>query len=207
MDSVLSGLAAQHDWPPVILAGILCLLTGLVACGLLYRAHAARLRVVEALNHMRHGLLMFDAQGRLLLYNRRYLEMYGISQDLLDAGCSMRELLQRRVAAGTFDRDPDRFLAEFVERCKVETGTMTLPDGRTISIKNSSRRRWRLGLGPRGRDRATASRTRASSHQGVSRYRHRERAGDADRQGCLRPQLQAHQSQRGRNSSVSPART
>ena len=49
----------------------------------------------------------------------------------------MRELLQRRVAAGTFDRDPDRFLAEFVERCKVETGTMTLPDGRTISIRNS----------------------------------------------------------------------
>ena len=54
-----------------------------------------------------------------------------------DASCSLRELLQLRVAAGTFDRDPDQFAANLVERCKVETGTMELPDGRTISIRNT----------------------------------------------------------------------
>jgi diguanylate cyclase (GGDEF)-like protein len=86
---------------------------------------------------MRHGLLMFDAQGQLILYSRRYLEMYGLAPDLADAGCSLRELLMRRVAAGTFKDDVDQFLAGFVERCKVESSVMELPDGRIVSIRNT----------------------------------------------------------------------
>ncbi len=143
MDRVLSSLTVQSEWRLVVLAGALCFLAGLATCFFAYRARLGRqrARLDAALNNMRHGLLMFDAQGRLLVYNRRYLEMYGLSAELphgsSDAVCSMSDLLRRRVAAGTFDRDPDRFAAELVERCKVEASTMELPDGRTISIRNT----------------------------------------------------------------------
>ena len=148
MDRVLASLNVQPEWRLVVLVGALCFLAGvttcLAACFLVYRTRLRRQRVRldAALNNMRHGLLMFDAQGRLLVYNRRYLEMYGLSAELrhhasTDAECSLSDLLRLRVAAGTFDRDPDEFAAELVERCKVEASTMELPDGRTISIRNT----------------------------------------------------------------------
>jgi diguanylate cyclase len=101
------------------------------------RFHEQSARLDAALNHMRHGLLMFDAKGGLLLYSRRYLEMYGLPSSLADAGCSLRDLLQLRAAAGTFEEDVDRFVAGFVNRCKIESSVMELPDGRIISIRNT----------------------------------------------------------------------
>jgi PAS domain-containing protein len=146
MDRVLSSLTVEGEWRLVVLAGTLFFLAGLaiglVACTV-YRARLRRqrLRLDAALNNMRHGLLMFDAQGRLLVYNRRYLEMYGLADDLrqgsAEADCSLSDLLRLRLAAGTFDRDPDQFAAELTERCKVEAATMELPDGRTVSITNT----------------------------------------------------------------------
>src|SRR5690349_13000792 len=35
-----------------------------------------------AIAHMSQGLVTFDAQGRVLLLNNRYLEMYGLSPDV-----------------------------------------------------------------------------------------------------------------------------
>ena len=102
------------------------------------RFHDQRARLDAALNNMRHGLLMFDADGQLLLYNRRYLEMHGLPAHLANARCGYRELLQMRVAAGTFNRDPDEFIAGMQERRKVDADVMELPDGRTISIRNTS---------------------------------------------------------------------
>jgi diguanylate cyclase (GGDEF)-like protein/PAS domain S-box-containing protein len=147
MDRVLAGLIVQPEWRLVVLVGALCFLAGLATClavcFFVYRARLRRqrARLDAALNNMRHGLLMFDAHGRLLVYNRRYLEMYGLAAELhhgsTDAGCSLSDLLRLRVAAGTFDRDPDEFAAELAERCKVEASTMELPDGRTVSIRNT----------------------------------------------------------------------
>ena len=34
-----------------------------------------------ALNNMRHGLLLFDADRRVVVINRSYLEMYGLSPE------------------------------------------------------------------------------------------------------------------------------
>jgi diguanylate cyclase (GGDEF)-like protein/PAS domain S-box-containing protein len=101
------------------------------------RFHDQRARLDAALNNMRHGLLMLDAEGRLLVYNRRYLEMYGLPVQLVNARCDLRELLQMRVAAGTFGHDPDRYISELPQRSKIDAKLMELPDGRTISIRNS----------------------------------------------------------------------
>jgi diguanylate cyclase (GGDEF)-like protein/PAS domain S-box-containing protein len=94
-------------------------------------------RLDTALNNMRQGLLLFDSGSRLILYNQRYLQMYRLSADAIKPGYTLRELLQARKAAGTFDGDPDQYIARFVDRGRVETKTVTLPDQRIISITNA----------------------------------------------------------------------
>src|SRR4051794_34334439 len=54
-----------------------------------------------ALNNMSHGLCMFGPDKRLLLWNDRYVKMYGIAPGRLFVGCTLDEMLEARKAAGT----------------------------------------------------------------------------------------------------------
>jgi diguanylate cyclase (GGDEF)-like protein/PAS domain S-box-containing protein len=94
-------------------------------------------KLQTALNSMRQGLLMFDSDSRLILCNQRYLEMYGLSPAAAQPGCTLRDLLVARKAAGTFNGDPDQYIAKLVDHGKVETKAVGLPDGRTISVTNA----------------------------------------------------------------------
>src|SRR3954452_2322168 len=49
-----------------------------------------------AIEHMSQGLVMFDAEGRVLLLNNLYLEMYGLSPDVAKPGITFLALLQQR---------------------------------------------------------------------------------------------------------------
>jgi len=40
-----------------------------------------KVQMDTAVNNMLHGLLMFDAQARLVLCNQRYIEMYRLSPE------------------------------------------------------------------------------------------------------------------------------
>jgi diguanylate cyclase (GGDEF)-like protein len=92
-----------------------------------------------AINNMSQGLLMFDADARLVICNRRYLDMYALSADQVKPGCSLRDLLDLRGSAGLFRGDPDEYVSSLVdamgqgEDC---TRLVELPDGRTIAILN-----------------------------------------------------------------------
>ena len=55
-----------------------------------------------ALNNMAHGLAMLDAQMRLIVCNRRYVEMFGMSPDVVKPGATMREVLEHSIALGNF---------------------------------------------------------------------------------------------------------
>jgi PAS domain-containing protein len=46
-----------------------------------------------ALNNMGHGLNMFDAAGRMVLSNDRYIEMYALDPAVVRRGVTWRELL------------------------------------------------------------------------------------------------------------------
>ena len=59
-----------------------------------------------ALNNMSQGLLIFDSATRLLFCNQRYIEMYGLSPEVVKPGCTLRDLLKHRMAAGTFSGNP-----------------------------------------------------------------------------------------------------
>ena len=55
----------------------------------------------RALDKLRQGLCVFDGQRRLLLFNRRYAEMYRIRPEDLRIGMTLQQLADLRYAAGT----------------------------------------------------------------------------------------------------------
>jgi diguanylate cyclase (GGDEF)-like protein len=57
-----------------------------------------------ALGAMSHGLCLLDAEGRLALFNRRLLELFGLSSDIVCLGMSFRALLELGVMRGHYTR-------------------------------------------------------------------------------------------------------
>src|SRR3984957_13935170 len=95
----------------------------------------------DALGIMAQGLCMFDAHARLVFWNNRFAEMYGV-QGKLQVGFTLREVLQQRIVAGTLGEDPD----EYARRANTaaQAGVpfrhiFELPDGRMISVANQAR--------------------------------------------------------------------
>ena len=91
-----------------------------------------------AINNMSQGLIMFDASARMVVCNQRYIEMYGLSPEVVKSGCTLQELLDHRSANGTFKGDPGQYADEL--RASLDNGETTslieLADGRTISLIN-----------------------------------------------------------------------
>jgi diguanylate cyclase (GGDEF)-like protein len=96
--------------------------------------------VDAALNNMSQGLLMFDSSDRLVVCNRRYLDMYGLSPDIVRPGGTLREIVEHRAATGSFCADDiEQYIADI--QAAVGQGTIfskitSLHDGRIISIVN-----------------------------------------------------------------------
>jgi diguanylate cyclase (GGDEF)-like protein/PAS domain S-box-containing protein len=92
-----------------------------------------------AVNNMSQGLVMFDAGERLLVCNRRYLEMYDLSPEAVKPGCTLLDLLQQRIANGTFAPDPLEYRADLLAAIR-EGRTIRriteIGDGRTIAVVN-----------------------------------------------------------------------
>src|SRR5450759_592975 len=57
-------------------------------------------RLNAALNNMSQGLVMFDSSARLVVCNKRYLDMFSLSPDIVRFGSSLREVLDQRVETG-----------------------------------------------------------------------------------------------------------
>ena len=99
-----------------------------------------KLQLDAALTNMSQGLLMFDSSERIVVCNSRYIEMYRLSSQVVKPGCSLRELLNHRVATGSFlSEDPDRYLSELramLAQGKTVSRTMELTDGRVIAVSN-----------------------------------------------------------------------
>src|SRR5947209_2807106 len=61
-----------------------------------------------AINKMTQGLTMWDSTGRLVLCNQRYIEMYGLSPDVVRPGCTAAQLLQHRIETGSLTLEQAR---------------------------------------------------------------------------------------------------
>jgi diguanylate cyclase (GGDEF)-like protein len=98
-----------------------------------------KLRLDTAVNNMTQGLMMYDASERLIICNQRYIEMYGLSRDVIKPGLSFREIIVYRKQTGSFMGDVDDFCSTVVRNVKLRKGTHNIvatADGRWIQVVN-----------------------------------------------------------------------
>ena len=92
----------------------------------------------SALNNMIQGLCMFDADQTLIVTNRRYLEMYGFSPDVVKPGIKLHEIMEYSVSLGNYSKeDADKAKAERPDHAKLRQRAVLkqyLRDGRVIAV-------------------------------------------------------------------------
>ena len=83
------------------------------------------------LNNMSQGVLMFDSETRLTFCNKRYIELYGLSSEIVRPGCHLHDLLRHRIELGSFADDPDQYVARLrdgIAEGKTFNQVVNLPD-------------------------------------------------------------------------------
>ena len=102
--------------------------------------HARNLHFDTALSNMVQGLCMFDKEQRLIVVNRRYLEIYGFSADVVKPGITLRGLMEYSVSLGNYTaEEAERALAERSDPARLRTRAIIkqrLKDGRVIAVMN-----------------------------------------------------------------------
>lgn len=93
-----------------------------------------------ALNNMIQGLCMFDKDQQLIVCNRRYLDLYGFSPDIVKPGIMLRDIMKYSVSLGNYtDEEGQRALAERPDPNRLNkrvTIKQHLRDGRVIAVMN-----------------------------------------------------------------------
>jgi methyl-accepting chemotaxis protein len=97
------------------------------------------LMLVTTLNNMMQGVVLFDATEHLVICNDRYLEMYGLSPDIVKPGCTLADIINCRMQKGSLGRDPEHYRAELIASMaagKTVNFVTENADGRSISVVN-----------------------------------------------------------------------
>jgi diguanylate cyclase (GGDEF)-like protein len=95
------------------------------------------MRFDAAINNMSQGLAMFDPEHRLVVCNRLYAELYGLTSEQVKPGTTIRQLLEYRHARGIFGKvdDFETFARDWLAQFgKASSRIQQLDDGRIISI-------------------------------------------------------------------------
>jgi len=108
--STLSGTALT-----AVLAAVVCQ-TAMSVTGAVLTRHQSREieQIRTAIDSMAQGLCMFDASERLVVCNAQYYKMYELTPADVKPGATLSEVLAKRVAKGTFSRDPQEYRREFL---------------------------------------------------------------------------------------------
>ena len=96
-----------------------------------------RLQLDAALENMSQGLCMFDASRRLIVCNRRYADLYGLSEEQTKPGTSIGEILEHRVANSTGPEDLENYIQDRLSEVAVNHSYQfiyRLGDGRYMSV-------------------------------------------------------------------------
>jgi diguanylate cyclase (GGDEF)-like protein len=95
-------------------------------------------KVEVALNNMSQGLAMFDGEGRLVVCNRRYTEVYDLPADLARPGTPQADILHNRIGKGIYAcGDPERYFEERVTTArggKRKDSILELSNGRSLFV-------------------------------------------------------------------------
>jgi diguanylate cyclase (GGDEF)-like protein/PAS domain S-box-containing protein len=94
-------------------------------------------RFKAALTHMSHGLSMFDGEGRLVVNNDRFTEMYGISPETVKAGSTFLDFLEHRALLGGVQGEALTHGEELQEHLRLgepEAEVFAASSGRSIAV-------------------------------------------------------------------------
>jgi PAS domain S-box-containing protein len=146
MFEALTLSTVEPHWMLTAVVPAACFLAGIAAVLLFNRVRSAighldkegRLLSL-ALNNMTQGVVMFDAAGRLVVFNHRYMEIYGMSPDVVRPGAKLIDIVRHRCTTGNLDRDPEQYCTELMDIMtsgRVVSFVSELPDGRAIAVVN-----------------------------------------------------------------------
>jgi len=98
------------------------------------------LRFDAALNNMPHGLAMYDGAQRLVVSNRRYAEMYGMTADQAQSGTPLRQIIEQRIANGLYaEPRSEEYVREYLAPATTSSVRIQeLNDGRSIVISRQA---------------------------------------------------------------------
>jgi diguanylate cyclase (GGDEF)-like protein/PAS domain S-box-containing protein len=92
-----------------------------------------------ALNNMTQGLVLYDGSERLVLFNQRFIDMFGLSLDIVKPGARALDVMRHRAAIGSYEGDADEFYAAVmrsVANGEITTNIASSKSGRWFQIVN-----------------------------------------------------------------------
>jgi diguanylate cyclase (GGDEF)-like protein len=143
--AILIGAAMQPGLREGVLLGLVAILATVVVL-LLWRHRQSKARLAAerrqlstAVNNIPQGLVLYDASARIVICNQPYIEMFGLSPEVVKPGCTMQRLIAHRKETGSFDGDIDEFCNAIIRNVSLGKATRQLteaPGGRAIEIVN-----------------------------------------------------------------------
>jgi diguanylate cyclase (GGDEF)-like protein/PAS domain S-box-containing protein len=86
----------------------------------------------SALNNLSQGVMMTDADHRVVFYNDRFLELYGLAAADIPRNSTSRDLIELRRKRGLLDMPVD----DYLRHAREPDGLVTeLPDGRAVLVR------------------------------------------------------------------------
>ena len=139
--------AIGYDWGLIAAGVAVIVLVGLAAVYFSRRMRSTgryalgddSVLLTIALNNMTQGVVMFDSSERLVVRNERYIEMYGLSRDIVKPGCTLLDVIKNRKLTGSLDIEPEQYHAEILASIREKGGMSRIvetPDGRAVSVVN-----------------------------------------------------------------------
>jgi diguanylate cyclase (GGDEF)-like protein/PAS domain S-box-containing protein len=103
-------------------------------------AREAHTRLIEALDVVSEGLVIYDKDDRLVLWNRQYAEVYPISKDAFTSGATFGDIVRAGLARGQYPEALGREEQWFQERMEQHlqdhsSHEQQLPDDRWVRIE------------------------------------------------------------------------
>ena len=128
----------------ILSASVIAVILSLIVRQLSWQHRSSRERLAlekqrldTAINNMNQGLLLFDASQRLVVCNQRFIEIHGLSPDVVKPGCSFRDLIIHRNSVGSLQGGVDEHYSRMLECVsRSESAIIFSPDGRSIQVKH-----------------------------------------------------------------------
>ena len=122
-------------WSAGLAAAIICFMLAFIVRYL--KAQHRRLDV--AVNNMSQGLLLFDSSERLVLCNKRYMDMFNLSPEIIKPGCKLRNVIQHRKDTGSLPGNVEEYCDKLREVSKTGAPSQSvaeMSDGRWMQVAN-----------------------------------------------------------------------